>query len=270
MNQMTSPHTGAPLPTWLAPLIKNFNPRSDAFHRQIAGVVLILFTFAGCDYAPGRRTLAEVRENSGNAFLLGPSGQTPSRILLHRGATIAKGQTIETNRGATVTISLMPALMLRLNSESSLSVESLRLFKSGTALEYPMKSRQARLRLDRGSLCGSTPPIITHVDLQISTPAGTVIAPALTLFSLGFEGEKIRAVVVRGQLNFRSKKGEPGETVAERQFAEWNATTGTIFSAPRDVETDQGALQALTDAVEFGRRAAELTAEARNTGLPGR
>ena len=214
--------------------------------------------------------LAEVQESSGEAFLLGPSAQAASRILLHRGATISRGQTIETDRGATVTVSLMPALMFRLNPESSVSVQNMLLVKSGTSLEYPMKSRQAHLRLNRGSLCGTTPPIITHVDLQISTPAGTAIAPALTVFSLGLDGEKIRAVVASGQLRFRGKNGKPGETVAERQFAEWNATSGAVFSAPRDVQTDQQALQSLAEAVEFGRRAAELTAKGRNSRPPGR
>jgi hypothetical protein len=266
---MTEAHIGFSPPTSWLPLIKNLARRRDSFHRQIARLVFVILTLAGCHDTPGSRILAEIQESAGNTFLLGPSGEPASRILLRPGATISTGHTIETDRGATATISLMPALLLRLNPESSVSIQKLLLVKRGNALEYPMKSRQARLRLISGSFSASTPPIIAHVDFEISTPAGTAIAPALTVFSVGLDGEKVRAVVAQGQLRFRSKNGELGETVTERQFAEWNATSGAVITTPRDVEIDQRAVQGLRDAAEFGRRAAELTARARDRRLPG-
>jgi hypothetical protein len=266
MNRMISAHLNTSLIAVLAPLLKNLKEKQGALHGQILAMVLVLLTFAACDHNRGTTALAEIQETGGNAFLLGPA----SRIKLIPGATISEAQTIETDRDATVTVSLMPGLMLRLKPESSLSIQKLLLVKSGIALEYPMKSRQAHLQLTRGSLCGSTPPIITHVDLRILTPAGTAIVPALTVFSLSLQDDKVRGVVARGQLTFRSKNGAAGEIVAERQFAEWNSSSGAAVSAPQNIETDHEALQDLTVATQFGGRAAELIAKARNTRPPGR
>jgi hypothetical protein len=106
--------------------------------------------------------------------------------------------------------------------------------------------------------------------LRILTPAGTVTVPALTIFALSLQDDKLRGVVARGQLTFRSKSGAAGEIVSERQFAEWNASSGTVVSAPQNIEADQAATQDLTVATQFGVRAAELIAKTRNTRPPGR
>jgi ferric-dicitrate binding protein FerR (iron transport regulator) len=239
-----------------------------ALRKKFAGWIFLFCFCSGCDYTRSVPVLAQVQESTGDAFVVAASGQTLSRTLLHAGMTIPAGQTVETTSGALATISLMPGMTLRVNPNSSIAIERLLLLKSGLKLDFPMKSRQARIELMRGSLYATTPPIITHVELELATPVGTLTAPALTTFYVNLDAEMMRAAVSRGQLTFRSKAGGAPQVVPEGQFVNWNTATGATSAEPRPVETDETVSGWSKEALDFERRASELTAKAGNQQRP--
>ncbi|HSH39671.1 MAG TPA: hypothetical protein VK993_12920 [Chthoniobacterales bacterium] len=71
-------------------------------------------------------------------------------------------------------ISLLPNMALELNAGTAVTIDSVRLKKNGNAMVYPVRQRDARVHLLRGSFCATRPAGFTEAELQIVVPAASL------------------------------------------------------------------------------------------------
>ena len=228
--------------------------------------LISLALLTGCNDDLPVSVLAEVRKSYGDAFLVRQIGKDVSRTALQEGMTIGPGQAVETSPGAMAVISLLPGITVQLNPDSSFGIDALAVIKSGHLVDYPMKSRQAKITLRRGSIYANTPPLITHVVLGISTPAGLLTAPTLSTVYVGSDGVSVEAAVAQGQLTVRSKTGATATILPKGQFLVLAA--GGTARSPQPASANESVSERLRAANEFGQRA-DLTSVELNSGLPG-
>jgi FecR protein len=229
---------------------------------------LLACILSGCDYIPPKRVLAQVLQTSGEAFAVADSAHVPStRTSLTLNSTIRPGQIVETAPGATAMISLLPGMVLLLNPETVLRIDDLLLITSRYSTTYYIRSREAHVRLLRGSIYATTPGTVESAELQIATPAGALIAPRTACFYIRAGADTVRVTTSKGQLTFQSNSGGAAQTLDQGYYGNWSPVTGAL-SEPRAVEADEEAFQQSKEARDLERRVLDLI-EKRQNVLPG-
>ena len=230
---------------------------------------LLAWILSGCDYIAPKRVLAQVLQTSGEVFAVADSAQVASaRTSLTINSTIGPGQIVETASGATAMVSLLPGMVLLLNPETVLRIDDLLLITSRYSTTYYIRSREAHIRLLRGSIYATTPGTIESAELQVATPAGALIAPRAACFYVRAGADTVRVVTSKGQLTFRSNSGGAAQTLDQGYYGNWSPVTGAALSESRAVEGDEEALQQSKEARDLERRVLDLM-EKRQNVLPG-
>jgi hypothetical protein len=237
-------------------------------YRSAAALCWFVCTFAGCgDYVSSDRLLAVLVEADAGARLRTSRAGATSEPFVP-GAQIHQGDSIETDADSTATVSLLPGVFLRVNRGSFATVEALKLIKSGDDMNYSVGSRQARVRLNSGSICATTPDLITHVDLQIITAAGVLIVPALTSCCVMSEGEVVHAAVTEGQLTFSGDDDSAEPVVIQAgEYADLRKTGGSAASSVRRAAEGPVTWQHLADEIAL-EQSANRSSILRRGGAP--
>jgi hypothetical protein len=170
------------------------------FHRQVSGVVLAV------------QGVARAKAN-GQTFRL----TTESHIFPET--------TIELPAKSQLDLMLLPGILVELAGESEIEITELLLSRDGDETIRPMKSREATLRLTRGTLCISVGRAPTGSRLRVITPAGTVIAGSGRACKVTVRGEKARIVSIEAEASFAPADGSARIKVGPGFSLAWPGAT---------------------------------------------
>ncbi|MFN2509067.1 MAG: hypothetical protein ABR589_09890 [Chthoniobacterales bacterium] len=219
--------------------------------------IFACFAAFGCDEIASDRVLAQVLETSGKVLAVTPS----SRRTLGPGDVISTGERLESAEGATATISLLPGMVLQLNSGTAVTIDQLLIVKSGNDFDSPMRGRQGRLQLERGSICMTTPQIFGYLDLSIGAAAGAVEAYVPAVFYVGRDNDRLRLIVARGEVNLVPKNRGESQVVREREYLDCSIGSGEVLSGPRSVEDTTEAMTHFATAIATEEKALRFLAD---------
>jgi hypothetical protein len=206
----------------------------------------------GCDRVSTDRVLARVLETNGEAVVVAESSQPQrTRRPLRAGMLISPGETIETGENASATISLLPGMVLRVNSNAMIGIDKLILVKGGRADSFLMESREAQIQLTRGSLSTVTVETYVPTELHVATSAGVVIALQKTSLYLRATTETVRLTNSEGTVSFRARTGSEPAALDAGYFEDWVAASGAPLAEPRPTETDPEAFQQTKETQEL-------------------
>jgi hypothetical protein len=205
----------------------------------------LLTLSAGCDYGPPRQVLARVLETHGETVMIAESSSQPqrSRTPLRAGMLINPGSTIETGEKASATISLLPGVVLQVNSNATTAIDKLSLLKGDRATSFLMDSREAHIQLTRGSLSVVIAETYVPTELQIATSAGVVVALQKTSLYVRATPETVRLTNSEGTVSFRPRTGSASDALDAGYFQDWSALNGAPLAESRRAETDPEASQ---------------------------
>jgi ferric-dicitrate binding protein FerR (iron transport regulator) len=159
-------------------------------------------------------------------------------------------------------------MVVLLNPETELRIDDLLLVTSRYSTTYYIGSRQAHIRLLRGSFYGTTPITVESAELQVVTPAGTLIAPPAACFYVRAGADNVRVTASKGQLSFRSNSGGTAQTLEAGHYGSWSPVAGAALSEPRSVDEEEEALQESKEARDLEQRVSNLLVKEQNV-LPG-
>jgi hypothetical protein len=199
----------------------------------------------GCDRVSTDRVLARVLETNGEAVVIAESSSQPQRIRrpLRAGMLINPGETIETGENASAKISLLPGMVLQVNSKTMIGIDKLILVKGGRADAFLMESREAQIQLTRGSLSTVTVETYVPTELHVATSAGVVIALQKISLYVRATTETVRLINSEGTVSFRARTGSGPAALDAGYFEDWVAASGAPVAEPRRTETDPEASQ---------------------------
>jgi hypothetical protein len=101
---------------------------------------------------------------------------------------------------------LLPGLLVEIDGPADLQVTDLTLKRDGNETIHPMRLRQAKVRLERGTMVGCVGRSQTRSRLFIDTPAGTFSAGSGCTFKVETSEDKIPVICVRGKIHFALRK----------------------------------------------------------------
>jgi len=243
---------------------------NNPFLAGLMALVLVqqAFILSGCDYIAQTRVLAQVLQTSGESFVANSEQVGAARTPLRLNSTIRPGQVVETTSGATAMVSLLPGMVLLLNPETVIKVDDLRLITDRRAAFYYIQSRQAIVRLIRGSASVTTPPTVESAELRIITPAGALVAPRATCFYIRVGSDAVHVTAAKGQFTFQSKSGGAAQKLDQGYYEHWSSATGATTSAPQAAEGNGDASRQLKQALELEHSVSDLLSQRGNV-LPG-
>jgi hypothetical protein len=213
-----------------------------SFPSRASLFFLPLIFLVGCDRVATNRVLAQVLEITGGAFVIDSSQSGSTRIPMRTAMLISPGQTIETGENATAMISLLPGMVMQVNSKTIVEIDKLILTRAGREMSFLMDSRQAHVQVIAGSLCAATAETYIPTELSAVTPAGEVIATQKASFFLSTTTEAVRVTSAEGRLTLRRKSGNTA-TVNTGYFCDWARGDEATTSETRPVGSDARASQ---------------------------
>jgi hypothetical protein len=116
---------------------------------------------------------------------------------------------------------LLPGILVELTEETQIEVVELHLSKDGDETIDPLKSREAKLRLSRGTLLVSVGRAQAHAQVFVETNAGVFSAGSGRAFRVVVSGDRMRIMCVRGIVNFAAAPDRPPINIGAGYFAEW-------------------------------------------------
>ena len=150
------------------------------------------------------------------------------------------GTKIATAPGSRLDLMLLPGILVELAGETEIEITRLRFARDGDETIAPMKARDGSIRLRRGTLVVAVGQAQMRSRIFVQTPAGDFTAFDLRTFQIEVDGERVRAMTVRGKINFQPAGGGAPVNVSAGYFAEFPAGE----PAPRPAAQSDSAAQA--------------------------
>ncbi len=211
------------------------------FQRQVAGTILSL-------------------EGEAQGTQNGKSVALTNRSWVH------PGERITTAAGARLDLLLLPGVLVSLAGQSEIEIEQLRLTRDGDETIRPMTSREAKLRLLRGTLFATVGQAQRRSKMVIQTAAGSLTAFDLRTFKIEVDGNRARIMSVRGKAIFAAADGSGVVTIGPGYFAEWPAH----LAVPQAALSDLAAQAEVTQILSTEKRLRHLQKEYGLAYLPWR
>jgi hypothetical protein len=220
-------------------------------------VLLVLFASGGtllngCGQGVSRGVLATVLSVRGSVDFANANGKDsrPFNADSRPGA----GDILRVSNEAQVDLALVPGALIQVRGNSELIIAQLRLTKDGNETDDGMRSRVARLQLNRGKIDAVLERRDeSEIRFSIGTREVTVSADGDCLFQLQSEGIKTRVVCARGKV-YVAAPNQPISVIKAGYFQEWSPNgTAAILAAE-----DAAAQIDVTDALEAERELREL------------
>src|SRR4030095_15573398 len=152
---------------------------------------------SGCSEGVTRPTAATVLSVKGTV-VFGMAEQNNFQPVT-RESRIHDGDIVRTSDDALLSLGLIPAALAQMSSNSEIKIEELRISKDGNQTEGGMRSRSARIRLNRGKITA----LFTRRDrigslFTLRTPSVTITADSDCLFCVQSDGTTTRLTCVGG------------------------------------------------------------------------
>jgi hypothetical protein len=186
-------------------------------------------------------------------------------VALTKGSWVHPGEKITTAAGARLALMLVPGVLLELAGDTEIEIEQLRLERNGNENIHPMLSREATIRLRRGTLVGALSESQKRSKMTLQTSAGTLTVFDLRTFKIKVDGDGTRILSVRGNAIFQRVGGGPPLTIGAGYFAEWPANP-----EPRAALSDRSAQAEVTPILRTEKRLFNLQKQFGLTFVPWR
>ena len=192
---------------------------NGAFSFSIVFCASLFLT--GCWKGISHETLATAL--SVNGYVTYGSKRNTDRNILHPGARLNAGCSVQVAPGAEADFILLPGVLLRTLENSDLIIEGLKLTKDGDETGGGMLAHAASVRLKKGKTTLSyEQPEDTPGSLAVVTDHVTVNATLSSLFCIETDPSHTRVTCVRGQIDALDVTGK--WSVINAGWAQnWNA-----------------------------------------------
>jgi len=206
----------------------------------------------GCSEGVNRRTAATVFSVKGTV-VFGMAEQNNFQPVT-RESRIHDGDMVRTSDDALLSLGLIPAALAQMSSNSEIKIEELSISKNGNQTEGGMRSRTARIRLNRGKIT----VLFTRRDrigslFALRTPSVTITADSDCLFCVQSDGTTTRLTCVRGNVD-TSSSAQPSVAIGAGYFQQWPSGRAEPVAA-----SDDAAAQIdVADSLEIGNQLREL------------
>jgi hypothetical protein len=175
------------------------------------------------------------------------------------------GDTITTAAGARLALLLVPGVLVELVGDTEMEIDELRLTRNGNENIHPMLSREATIRLRRGTLVGALSESQKRSKMTLQTNAGTLTVFDLRTFKIKVDKDRTRILSVRGNAIFQPAGGGPPATIGAGFFAEWPANP-----EPHAALSDRNAQAEVTQILRTEKRLFHLQKQFGLTFVPWR
>jgi len=187
---------------------------------------------SGCSEGVTRPTAATVLSVKGTV-VFGMAEQNNFQPVT-RESRIHDGDIVRTSDGALLSLGLIPAALAQMSSNSEIKIEELRISKDGNQTEGGMRSRSARIRLNRGKIT----VLFTRRDrigsfFALRTPSVTITADSDCLFCAQSDGTTTRLTCVRGNVH-TSSSAQPSAAIGAGYFQQWPSGRAEPMAASYD------------------------------------
>jgi hypothetical protein len=217
----------------------------------------------GCGPPKDQPVLGSVFELAGSGTV-GRKAEPANTRQLARGDTFAPGDEIRLQGESIAVLSLTPGIYVRCYGGADVAIEQLSIAKNGDETGNAMHMRRAAVRLEGGRLHILLPTAeSSRADFKVHSRFGTLNAKAGSLFSVTLNGDSIRILCARGEVNWSEPPG--GSTkISAGYFSDRRAADPS--SAAEDAVA-QAEIMALLDSAQT---IADLETAMRNAPAPWR
>jgi hypothetical protein len=229
---------------------------SNRLLMRFPGLIFLLAVCCGlangCSEGVTRRTAATVLSVKGTV-VFGMAEQNNFQPVT-RESRIHDGDMVRTSDGALLSLGLIPAALAQMSSNSEIKIEELRISKDGNQTDGGMRSRSARIRLNRGKIT----VLFTRRDrigalFALSTPSVTITADSDCLFCVQSDGTTTRLTCVRGNV-YTSSGAQPSVAIGAGYFQQWPSGR----AEPMAASYYAAARIDVVDSLEIGNQLREL------------
>jgi ferric-dicitrate binding protein FerR (iron transport regulator) len=170
-----------------------------------------------------------------------------------RESRIHDGSSVRTLDGARLNLALLPGALLQLSSNSEIEIEELRISKDGNETGDAMRSRSARIRLNRGKITILFRGGKSVSKFTINTGETSITPDSDCLFCVQSDGTTTRLTCARGKI-YTSSSAQPSVAIGAGYFQQWPSGRAEPMAA-----TDDAAAQIdVVDSLEIGDQLSEL------------
>src|SRR2546427_3508563 len=149
-----------------------------------------------------------------------------------RESRIHDGDMVRTSDGALLSLGLIPAALAQMSSNSEIKIEELRISKDGNQTEGGMRSRSARIRLNRGQITVLfSRQNKSGSQFAISAPSVTITADRDCLFRVQSDGTATRLTCVQGRM-YAPPSAQSPVAVGAGYFQQWPSGYLETIAAP--------------------------------------
>ena len=169
------------------------------------------------------------------------------------------GSSVRTLDDAWLNLALLPGALLQLSSNSEIKIEELKISKDGNETGDAMRSRTARIRLNRGKITILLSGGKSGSRFAINAGETTITADYDSLFCVQSDQATTRLICVRGKV-YASHNAQPAVVIGAGYFQRWPSARLETVAA-----TDDAAAQVdVLDSLEIGDQLGELQSRWQN------
>jgi hypothetical protein len=226
------------------------------FSRVIVAAT-VAAALAGCWEGTTRNVSATVLFVEGPAVISSDIRGQP--IPLAPGAHAGADKIIETPGSSRAALSLLPNLLVQLESNGRLEIVRLALTKDGNETGSSMQGRYADVKLINGRMFASHDWGEAIARFRVTTPHGELTTTSNSLFCVESDQQKTRVTCVSGTVEWRL--GDSGTTtpIPPGFVGEWSGSTSNLVAA----ETDARAQETLQEGLDVEQKLRDLIAKDR-------
>ena len=170
-----------------------------------------------------------------------------------RESRIHDGDMVRTSDGALLSLGLIPAALAQMSSNSEIKIEELKISKDGNETGEAMRSRTARIRLNRGKITILFSGGKNASRFAVNAGETTITADSDSLFCVQSDQATTRLTCVRGKV-YASHNAQLAVAIGAGYFQKWpSARLETVAAAD-----DAAAQVDIVDSLEIGNQLGEL------------
>jgi hypothetical protein len=214
----------------------------------VLSAALCLLLASSCSEGISRATAAAVFSVKGRVLFGNAERNDFQPVTLK--SRINSGDTVRSPHGASIDLALIPAALARLSGDSEIKIDELSITKDGNQTAGSVRSRTARIRLNRGkAIVLFTPTDRSASQFAITTGQLTIKPDSDCLFCVWTDGKTTRLTCAKGNITASADAQAP-VTIAAGYFQEWPTTR----KAPIPATEDASAQIDITESIEAEQR----------------
>jgi hypothetical protein len=209
----------------------------------------------GCSEDVTRRTGATVFSIKGDVVFGTREGNNFQAVT--RESRIYEGSIVRTSDGALLDLGLNGGALAQISGNSEIQIDELKISKDGNQTRGGVRSRSARVRLNRGKIIVLFSERGSNTSqFAISTGAETVTPDSDCLFSVQRDDTAARVTCVRGKV-YVATDGRPPMAIGAGYFQQWPLTRPEPVAASENAAAQFD----ITDSLEIEDRLLKVEAD---------